>query len=428
MTAAIDKGYMHKSSRQRKRREVAEIWEDRDNFALDTQEELLNGQYHVGKYRHFQLRDKKKVRDISVLPFKDRCVQNDIKDAFEPLILQYMTDDMMGGLPGRGILAKDSRHCVVEQIRQAMNDMSMKYVMQGDISKFYDNVDKVNSIRLIEKKITDRRTLTVIREHLFNQKKLAIGDPFSHLIANMNMAVIIHKAKQKFGDSIRLVNFADNFIAFAKDEETLKSLRSDMRKWAKEGRLHYKCMYIQPIDAKSGKQKQLITFCGYQFGRGVVKLTQDTKKRYIKARHKKRSMGSYNGILQVADTKNLRKLIELNDNRHMSDKIRRPFAGAKKKVEMLEGITHTIVAIEEKNSWQHGTGNYMHVQAIADNLGLIVYTTSSRQMVKYLKENTVPMRDMKIVHDYSGYYYEGTVYTDAEEEAMLRKQFNIPIK
>lgn len=36
------------------------------------------------------------------------------------------------------------------------------------------------------------------------------------------------------------------------------------------------------------------------------------------------------------------------------------------------------------------------------------------------------MRDMKIVHDLSGFYYDGTVYTDAEEEAMIREQFNIP--
>ena len=35
-------------------------------------------------------------------------------------------------------------------------------------------------------------------------------------------------------------------------------------------------------------------------------------------------------------------------------------------------------------------------------------------------------RDMKIVHDWSGFYYDGTVYTDAEEEEMIRKQFNIP--
>ena len=41
-------------------------------------------------------------------------------------------------------------------------------------------------------------------------------------------------------------------------------------------------------------------------------------------------------------------------------------------------------------------------------------------------QNDLPLRDMTIVHDWSGYYYEGTVYTDAEEEEMIRTQYNIP--
>ena len=41
-------------------------------------------------------------------------------------------------------------------------------------------------------------------------------------------------------------------------------------------------------------------------------------------------------------------------------------------------------------------------------------------------KHDLPLRDMKIVHDWSGFYYDGTVYTDAEEEEMIRKQFNIP--
>lgn len=419
--AAVYDSYAAKSNRQRAKSEVVEVMADVDGFCQRKRRELYRGTYQVGDYRHFKLRDKKKQRYISVLPYEDRCMQNDFKDAIEPLILKQMTDDMMGGLPGCGVLASDKRHQVVARMRVLLNDPSLTHYLQGDISKFYDNVDNVISMELIERHVKDKRTLAVVRQHLFNQKKLAIGDPFSHLIANLNMSVIIRKAKKKYGKHIKLVNFADDFIAFSKDKETLENLRRDMRIWAKQMRLHYKQMYIRKVDTE-----RKITFCGYVFSRGVVKPSNRTKKRYIKSRHSSRSMGAYNGLMQVADTKHLRTLIEKFDNRHMAEKIRRPFAGVKKKVEMLEGIPHTIVAVEEKRSWQNGRENYMHVQAIADNLGLIVYTTSSRQMCKYLRENTVPMRDMKIAHDYSGYYYEGTVYTDAEEEEMIRKQFNIP--
>lgn len=420
MREATHKAYMRKSSRQREKREVAEAWENYQSFCDDAETELANGAYVVGKYRHYNLQDRKKKRSISVLPFRDRCVQNDVKAAIEPLILRCMTDDMMGGLPSRGVVSSEKRYSVVRQVRMAMNDDTLKWYLKGDIKKFYDSIDNVTTMRLIEKYVTDKRTLEVIRQHLFNQKKLAIGDPVSHLLANMNMSIIIRNSKAKYGKRIVIINFADDILAFAKDKKTLLSLRKDLGVWAKEMRLKYKPMYIRNKDVE-----RTITYCGYVFGKGYVKMAKHTKKNYIKARHRKRSMSSYNGLLQVADTKNLRLLIEYNDNRHMAEKIRRPFAGVKKKVEMLEGILHTIVAVEEKSSWKGGE-NYMHVQAIADNLGLIVYTTSSKQMVKYLRENTVPMRDMKIVHDYSGYYYEGTVYTDEEEEEMLRKQFNIP--
>jgi len=415
--------YAAKTSRQRRKREVAEVMEDVDGFCQRKQDELYYGTYRVGDYRHFRLKDKKKERDISVLPYEDRCVQNDVKDAIQPVLLHQMTDDMLGGLPGCGVLASDKRHQVVARMRVLMNDRSQKYYLQGDIRKFYDSVDNVISMELIERQVKDKRTRAVIRQHLFNQKKLAIGDPFSHLIANLNMSVIIRKAKELYGDSIKVVNFADDFIAFSNDKTILNALRKDMQQWAKAMRLHYKTMYVRPVDG------QPIIFCGYKFGRGYVHLTRRTKKRYVKARHRERSMGSYKGIIEVADTKELKKRVQYQDNRTMSEKIRRPFAGRPMKIETMEGIPHTIVNMKEKPSRQKDSESYFHIQAIAEGLGLVVYSTGSSKICEYLKTKSIadlPLRDMKIVHDWSGFYYEGTVYTDAEEEEMIRRQFNIP--
>ena len=370
---ATQVSYMAKSTRQRAKREVKAIMSDVDGFCQRKQSELANGTYRIGNYRHFSLKDKKKERDISVLPYEDRCVQNAIKDAIEPLLLRQMNDDMMGGLPGCGVLASDKRHQVVARMRVLLNDRSLKYCLQGDIKKFYDNVDNVISMRLIEKQVTDKRTRAVIRQHLFNQKRLAIGDPFSHLIANLNMSVIIRKAKELYGDSIKVVNFADDFIAFSKDKTILNALRRDMQQWAKAMRLHYKRMYVRPVDGQD------IIFCGYKFGRGYVHLTQRTKKRYVKARHKERSMGSYQGIIGVADTKHLKLKVQINDNNKgtMSEKIRRPFAGRPMKVETMEGINHTIVDFQKRSSNQKDCDSYYHIQSLADGLGLIVYSTGA---------------------------------------------------
>ena len=423
MDAALDKGYKTKTRRQRRKREVTEAWECGQEYCQEIERELTDGCYQMGDYRHFRLQDKKKPRDISVLPFRDRVVQNGVKDAIEPLLLRRMTDDMMGGLPGRGVLANDARHSVVRRMKRLLGDSSLRYYLQGDIRKFYDSVDNVTTMRLVEQAVKDKRTLAIVRQHLFAQKKLAIGDPFSHLMANLNMSVIIRKAKEKYGQQVEIINFADDFIAFAREKETLEHLRKDMHRWSREMRLHYKRMYVHPVPCDSSHG---ITFCGYKYRRGQTLLTQHTKKRYIRARHRRRSVASYNGLLQVADSKHLRHLVEIKDNRHMADKIRRPFAGRPMKVETLEGINHTIVAVSEKPSRQQHSDTYMHIQAIADALGLIVYSTSSPKIVEYLRTQTMPVRDVKIVHDWSGFYYDGTVYTDAEEEEMIRKQYNIP--
>lgn len=427
--AAIHDSYMAKSRRQRSKREVQAVMADVDGFVARKRRELEDGTYRVGPYRHVVIRDTKKPRRASVLPYEDRCVQNGLKDAIQPLILRNMTDDMLGGLPGCGVLSRDGRHQVVQQMREALNDRTLRYCLQGDVKKFYDNTDNVTSMRLIERWVKDRRTLGVIRQHLFNQKELAIGDPFSHLIANLNMSVIIRKAKGKYGRSIRLINFADDFIAFSSDKETLSRLRRDMRRWARQMKLHYKPMYVRPVDAVAGRIRAPIVFCGYKYGRGCVHLTRRTKKRYVKSRHRRRSMGSYKGIVGIADTKNLMKKIQIKDNNDMTGKIRRPFAGRPMRIETMEGISHTIVDFQKRESTQKDCDSYYHIQAVAEGLGLIVYSTGATKICSYLdtkSRNDIPMRDMKIVHDWSGFYYEGTVYTDAEEEELIRRQYNIP--
>ena len=109
-------------------------------------------------------------------------------------------------------------------------------------------------------------------------------------------------------------------------------------------------------------------------------------------------------------------------------KIRRPFAGRPMKIETMEGITHTVVDFVRKPSQKKDCDYYYHVQAIANGLGLVVYSTGASKIAAYLNERTVadiPLRDLKIVHDWSGYYYEGTVYSDAEEENMIREKYNI---
>lgn len=422
MAGAVHKGYMSKSSRQRSKPEVADVWARRDDFCREMEVLIADGKYTIGEYRHFRLTDKKKARDISVLPFVDRCVQNDVKDAIEPLVLRRMTDDMLGGLPGRGVLADDPRHCVIRRMQRIMADGSLTHYIQADVRKFYDSVDNVVAMGIIERFVTDRRTLALIRQHLFKQKKLAIGDPFSHLIANMVMSQVVRRLKEVFGRNISMVNFSDDMFVASGSEDVLKAVRREMRKTAAELRLHYKRIYIRRIDG------QPVVFCGMKYTRRAVLMSQRTKKRYVRARHKSRSMASYNGILEKCDSKHLRYLVELKDNRHMADKIHRPFSGSPRKMEDMVGVTHAIVNFAKKPSREKGTDYYYHVQAVDADGELIVYSSGSSKIVDYLdtkRISDIPLRGMVIVQDWSGYYYDGTIYTDEEEREFIKQKYGL---
>ena len=419
MPAALHKAYVRKSARQRAKAEVAEAWAAADDFADGLRSEVERGAYRVGRYRHFRLHSHDKVRDISVLPFRDRVAQNAVKEAIEPCLMRLMTDDQLGGLPGRGVLARRRRYSVEAQMRRLMTDGTLTHYVKADVRKFYDHVDNVVAMRLVERVVTDRRTRAIVRQHIFAQKRLAIGDPFSHVVASAVMSDVMRRLKREH-PALRVVNYADDVFVAGRSVDELRAAIRTLRRAARSVRLRFKPMQVHPMPTGG----EAVTFCGLRYGRGFVRLTRRLKVRYVRSRHRSRSVASYNGIVGRADTRRLRRLVEQQDNRHMADfaKIHREFTGRKLKIDEIVGIKHDIVHFAEKKSRQPRTETYMHVQGYEENLGVFVYTTSSAKIMSFLRTQSAPLMDMRIVSDWSGKYYEGTVYTEEEESAMIREK------
>ena len=110
---------------------------------------------------------------------------------------------------------------------------------------------------------------------------------------------------------------------------------------------------------------------------------------------------------------------------HVMRKQRTPFAGKAMKTDNLIGIKHTIVKTERRQSKQKDSEYYYDVQAIAVGLGLIRYTTSSKLLVQALSAQEIPIRDVVILKDWRGLYYEGSIYSNEEEADIIRKEFGI---
>ena len=414
----IDKSYSHKSLRQRSKKEVREVMENLDATCLSTHQSILDGTYSPKPYRHTDIVERGKTRHLSVLHFIDRGVQNGMKAAIEPVLINHLTSDQYAGIPHRGIMAKNRRYSTILRMKRAMSNPNYTWLFLLDIHHCYEEINNVVVMKLLERCISDRRTLALIRKHVFNLSSLAIGDPISHMICNLVMSEIVRALKEN-GHAKCVINYADNIAIFGTSKEEVVSLAKLAKKKAAQLRLKFNKSYPQPITERTE-----VVFCGRKYTRHKVLLRQSTKMKYIHARHRKLAMASYNGILNSCNCKHLRKKVELYDNKIMN-KQRTPFAGKMVKADQIVGVLHTIVRAEKKASKQKDCEQYYDVQAIAKGFGLIRYTTSAKFLVNTLSSEEIPIRDVEICKDYRGLYYKGTVYTEEEEEVLLKAQYGI---
>lgn len=414
----IYKSYQRKSQRQREKKEVRLVMDNLDEKCQQTNKSILDGTYYPGPYRHTYITERGKTRYLSVLWFIDRGVQNCMKDAIEPILENQFTSDMYAGIRGRGIMAKDRRYSTVLRMKKAFSDERFKWLYLLDIHHCYENIDNIVVMKLLEKHITDKRTLALIRKHIFNLESLAIGDPISHSICNLVISVIIRSLKEE-GHAECVINYADNIAIFGQTKEEVVRLAKLAKRKAAQLRLKFNKSYPQPIT-----EENMVVYCGRKYTRRKVLLRKSTKQKYIKARHRKLAMASYNGILQSCNCKNLRYKVENCDNKKMN-KQRTPFAGKMVKIDQIVGVIHTVVKVEERISKQHSGEHYFDVQAVAKDKGLIRYTTSAKFIVATLQCEELPLRDVEICKDYRGFYYKGSVMTDAEEEELIKAEYGI---
>lgn len=413
------KSYSRKSAQQRQKREVRRVIDSMSETVTRVHGEIVDGTYSVGAYHHYTLHDRKKDRNISVLPFVDRCVQNMLKDAIEPILVNQMTDEQTAGLPHRGIASREPRYDTIHQMRRAVTDMHNQWCILLDIHHCYDSINNVVVARLLERCIHDRRTLALLKKHLFAQPRLAIGDPISHLYCNLVVAQIVRHLKERC-HCRSLVNFADNIAVFGQSLDEVKLLKREARQAAARLRLRINAAYPFQLD-----KAECVVWCGRKYYRnGKVLLRQDTKKRYIAARHRRRSLPSYQGILQSCNCKHLKYIVETLNNKRMM-KQRTPFAGRAVKIDSLVGVRHTIVKTERKASKQKDSDFYYDVQAVTESRELIRYTTSSKLLVQALSTEEVPIRDVIIRKDWRGYFYDGSIYTNEEEAEIICREFGI---
>lgn len=200
-------------------------------FVEETVEMVRSGEYRAKPVRRQEIpKGDGKMRPLGIPTVRDRLVQMATKMVIEPIFEADFRDCSHGFRPKR------SPHTATEQIRKTVNNGKVYWVVDVDITGYFDNIPHDKLMLLVEQRINDRRVLKMIRKWLTagvmkDDKFLEtdIGSPqggvISPLLANIYLNYLDTVWEKQFSEVGTLVRYADDLVILChRKEHAMKAI------------------------------------------------------------------------------------------------------------------------------------------------------------------------------------------------------------
>jgi RNA-directed DNA polymerase len=237
---------------------------------LCLQRELRYNTYRHGDYHNFYIYDPK-MRLISAAPYRDRVVHHALCNVIEPIIDRTFIHDSYACRKGKGTHAAVNRYTAFARRN--------KYVLKGDIRKYFQSVDHQILMDAVERKIKCQKTLWLIREIIgsrtdkshvvyfktddlftpYNKNRaIPIGNLTSQFFANVYLNGLDHYVKGRLGCRY-YIRYVDDFVVFDNSKSRLHDVHASIAGYLETMRLALhkrKCRVFRVGDG--------VSFLGYR--------------------------------------------------------------------------------------------------------------------------------------------------------------------
>lgn len=174
-------------------------------------------------------------RNLGIPSVKDRWLQQAIYQVINPIFEKEFSDNSYGFRPKRRC-----ENAVVKAL-EYMND-GYDWLIDIDLSKFFDNVNQDILMILVHKVIKDPDTESLIRKFLqsgvmvegvFQETRVGTpqGGNLSPLLANIYLNELDKELESR---ELRFTRYADDILIYVKSEMAAKRIMKSITKWLKE--------------------------------------------------------------------------------------------------------------------------------------------------------------------------------------------------